>query len=248
MIAYIYVLTCERKNLVLYDVDLEIEPSLSPQRNCIPTRIPIPAVDDSLPDNSEILRLSPGDALPCGIGVREYSCSLTKLNLRRWTLAANGAREMHERPLLGQAEKSVTIDLDELLAHRLDNRGNAFDPYEKASLNTMLKEVLVKFCVMPFVYGTLNLAGLGYAFASQIERVLWIAACGIIMALELPVACLGFVGDVRHKEWMQGISIGLIFWVLLARIYLVVGALYSLRSVSIGVYVTVDWLNAIPHL
>ena len=93
-------------------MDLEIEPSLAPRRNLIPTRLPNPVVNDSSPDDGKILHFEmlPGDTLPCGIGVRKYRHALTKFDLRRWTLAANGAREMHDRPLLGQAEKAADID------------------------------------------------------------------------------------------------------------------------------------------
>jgi hypothetical protein len=254
LIAYIYVLNYESNNLVLYDMDLEIEPSLAPPRNLIPTRLPNPVVNDSSPDDGKILHFEmlPGDTLPCGIGVRKYRHALTKFDLRRWTLAANGAREMHDRPLLGQAEKAADISLDELLLQRIANSAHTIS--FKGGINGFPVANLVMYGIMPLVYGALNLAGLGYGFASQMERVLWITACGITMALELPCVHVLHI-DRTNKGWQSNdwdpinyVGLLFVFCVAMARFYFVLESFYSLRSVSAGVYVTVDWLNAIPHL
>jgi hypothetical protein len=268
LVAYIWVLARESNNVVLYDTDLQIEPALLPPPNLIPTRKTYLATEDSSCDSGDTydFQLGPGEALPCGMGVKMHTMSLTTLDVRRWTLAANGAREMHSRPLVGAASQEIKINLSYMLGQRMPNANHMVsfgmlsdsshvnDSSHITALDTdnLTLEVLVLFGIVPVVYGALNLAGLSYEFASPLERRLWMVACGSIMGLELPAMLILEYSD-RRMSWALNFAslVVLVFCCVcfgMARLYLVVESFCSLRDVSAGTYVTVNWLRGIPHL
>jgi uncharacterized membrane protein len=167
--------------------------------------------------------------------------TLTALDMRRWTLAASGAREMHGRLQLSHSSRRRKYDLSDLLVPRIENTRDLIQI--SVSDEHRMMRVLIILGIVPLIYGGLNLAGLSYAFPSQIERVLWIVACGSIIAIEMPAAIIVQFGGVYYE-----LGYFLFIWVGVARLYLIVESFCSLRSVLTGLYVTVDWLSGIPHL
>jgi hypothetical protein len=245
LIAFIHLLQYNDKNIAVYDVD-QIEPVIRPQPNVIPTRIPHSAPEESSPETSEShnlqvrsLKVRAGEAPLCGIGAKYQTLFLTTTDVRQLTLAADGAREFHSRPLLGSGGREEGPSLDDLLGNRISYSKKRYIVSKRKA------EFLTQFALMPLLFGALNLAGLGYTFTAHIERILWVAACASIMILEL----LAFYAHMlTGRNCALILTLLMLFEVVIARLYLIVESFYSLRSVSIGVYVTVDWLNAIPHL
>lgn len=114
-------------------------------------------------------------------------------------------------------------------------------------------------------YGGIHALVWNYKFGTLAERWLWRGSC-ILLASTVLIMSLtrrisrGILGmlprDTFITEFLYVCSWTLIGFVLtdilalfmVARLYIVVESFISLRSVPIGVYASIPWANAIPHL
>ncbi|KAK3986510.1 hypothetical protein QBC44DRAFT_402415 [Cladorrhinum sp. PSN332] len=115
--------------------------------------------------------------------------------------------------------------------------------------------------ILPILYGGIHLSAWNFEFPTATEALAWKVAC-IIIASALPVVSVVFllgrlVADTAFGEnalvvlctWILLISMTLLLLcVTAARVFIVVEAFISLRSVPIGVYWTPSWIQMIPHV
>ncbi|KAK4160307.1 hypothetical protein QBC43DRAFT_293034 [Cladorrhinum sp. PSN259] len=126
--------------------------------------------------------------------------------------------------------------------------------------------LLVVLLLLPILYGGIHLSAWNFEFPSQAEGIAWKIACFVI-AFMLPVETFGVWLIAPIVDWLDerdswGISVisGILrlyaillvpiftLCAVLFRIFIVVEAFISLRSVSIGVYWTPSWIQMLPHV
>ncbi|KAK3361603.1 hypothetical protein B0T24DRAFT_111509 [Lasiosphaeria ovina] len=144
--------------------------------------------------------------------------------------------------------------------------------YTTRILRNLGIELLIVLLVCALAYGAIHAAAWNDPFPSGHELVLWKTSC-VYVATCGPVAAtlwLVFFSDAvldremikgeigcsgNHWFWISWIQIGLsllaipaaVFYVL-TRIYLVVEAFVSLRSLPSGAYSSTEWTQYLPHL
>lgn len=114
---------------------------------------------------------------------------------------------------------------------------------------------LIFIALFPMIYGGVHLAARNFHFPSTTESTLWkIASIGITVFI--PVCGIGNLTfwKLGHFFWPFDDFIGLVVALVLllvfytlARTYIVIEAFISLREAPLGVYVTTNWLQSIPH-
>lgn len=116
--------------------------------------------------------------------------------------------------------------------------------------------------LLPVVYGGIHLTAWDFTFPTDIEHLLWKAACLYIIVTFPLVVCIALLGVLilNHLDIPQysstasmgdslyySIGVILLIGYIFARFYIVLEALISLRKAPIGVYWTPAWLQMIPH-
>ncbi|KAK0710086.1 hypothetical protein B0T26DRAFT_861322 [Lasiosphaeria miniovina] len=144
--------------------------------------------------------------------------------------------------------------------------------YTTRILRNLGLELLIVLVVCALAYGAIHAAAWNDHFPSGHELVVWKTSC-VYVATCGPVAAtlwLVFFSDAvldketikgeigcsgNHWFWISWIQIGLFFlafpaavFYVLARIYLVVEAFVSLRSLPSGAYSSTEWTQYLPHL
>jgi hypothetical protein len=106
-------------------------------------------------------------------------------------------------------------------------------------------------------YGGLHLSGWNDHFASQTERMLWIASCILIagsgMLLWSYFATRAYLRKTppmqdRPNRVARYLSYVITAILVVARVYLVVEAFISLRDAPVALYKTPEWSDIFPHL
>ena len=115
---------------------------------------------------------------------------------------------------------------------------------------------LIVVALFPMIWGGVHLAARNFHFPSTAESTLWEVAsigiivfipfCGIAWFLFLKLEDLFPMNDVSLPLLVVAVVLLLMFYAL-ARTYIVVEAFISLREAPLGVYVTLNWLQSIPH-
>jgi len=93
------------------------------------------------------------------------------------------------------------------------------------------------------IYGGLHAVAWDAHFPSYVEQILWRVAVVVIIA-STPFYFVAFSETL--KGWLLAIGWGLLCF--LPRLYLVVEAFISVRSLPVGAYETVDWVEFLPHI
>lgn len=93
------------------------------------------------------------------------------------------------------------------------------------------------------IYGGLHAVAWDAHFPSYVERILWRVAVVVIIA-STPFYFVAFSETL--DAWLLAIGWGLLCF--LPRLYLVVEAFISVRSLPVGAYETVDWVEFLPHI
>ncbi|KAI0109925.1 hypothetical protein F4814DRAFT_382936 [Daldinia grandis] len=115
--------------------------------------------------------------------------------------------------------------------------------------------------LFPALYGGIHLTAWNSDFPSIPEHVLWKCSCftsiGIFPAQKIIQKLLFAIGNTFYSNKIinKGINlsylmslVGLLIIFIVTRLYIIVEAFISLRSVPIGVYWTPSWLQMIPHI
>ena len=97
-----------------------------------------------------------------------------------------------------------------------------------------------------FVYSGIHLTQWNAHFPTNLERILWFAACGwMLMALPLFVCDELRLFPSTLANWFNNLWFVLCIF---ASIYIVVESFISLRSLPAGAYTTVRWTEFLPHV
>jgi len=99
------------------------------------------------------------------------------------------------------------------------------------------------------IYGALHLVAWDAHFPSYAERILWrVSALTIIVSS--PMYLLASLEWFFDSEGVSGGFQVLLFLlvIFLPRLYLVTEAFVSVRSLPVGAYQTVDWVEFLPHI
>ena len=101
--------------------------------------------------------------------------------------------------------------------------------------------------VITGIFGTCHLIGWDFLYPSSVEQLLWQISSIFCTVTPLLILTIAFgIDDGRGYSRILGLTS--LFLYFLARVYLLVAILISLRSVSAGVYQTVNWSLYFPHL
>ena len=109
--------------------------------------------------------------------------------------------------------------------------------------------VVILLIALNATYGGIHTAAWNAHFPSLQEQILWrVSACIVIGAGVIVWGCALFSHSFRKLPVLP--IIFLIPMVLFAfgRLYLVVEAFISVRSLPVGAYNTTDWVNFLPHI
>jgi len=111
---------------------------------------------------------------------------------------------------------------------------------------------LLVFALLGITNGAVHATAWNAHFPSLVEHQLWrIASC--VMGGVCVIICVFYSGaddyiESRSKtcgDWTFGIGFGLFY---LSRLYLVVEAFISVRSLPVGAYDTIAWVTFLPHI
>lgn len=143
----------------------------------------------------------------------------------------------------------------------LEDMGVGFvDIYLVVAREPILPFLLI---TLPLAYGGIHLAAWNFQFASNIEHLFWKIACIIIMTtfivITMTYLCILLLDDLIRKRLLPSIErildflmeksiFVLLLFYSLSRIYLLIESFISLRHAPIGVFVTVPWVQSIPHI
>ena len=194
--------------------------------------------------------------------------SLTSRDVRRWTLAVRASRRIGEE--LYRDSPKGSVNYFTFYAHSvfLDRKGLQAGFY--AYFCAWASGGLIAALTICMFYGAAHATAWGFVFPTNVERLLWRISCvdtiaGVISLLAF-FSIVVFHHEHGHKLLLKSffsrepgimpllyrlvIVIGVInfpFWIL-ARIYIIIETFISLRYVQLGVYLTVEWTDYIPHL
>ena len=201
---------------------------------------------------------------------------LSHKDVQRWTRATEVLRQEPDKHKPGQSLELHRDQLrkrSENFQNRPFNVKNI-----RVLLSGMYEDPLfwLMLIALPMVYGSVHLAAWNFDFPSRIEQIMWRVAC-IIIAGGIPgsltaiciiliavmavygAGCCIFGKDRIHKgieDWIAIFGITLFFVLALglvtlyfgSRLFIIVESFISIRRLPLGVFVTVDWANYIPHL
>jgi len=207
---------------------------------------------------SQELKLQPGQALKCGLGISSKSSwrSFTTQEVAMWTRIINA---------IDDPEREATVTMEHFVAKSFFH--DYFSPRLK-SVNTGIKNFesviegltqstkeflpfLLNMTAISIVYGGIHLTAWNYEFPSFIENVLWKVSCfGII----------GFIPDIlvwhlaskyifKFRDNLENLGMKLLIFIFgFFRLYIIIESFISLRRLPIGVFWTPSWLQMIPHI
>jgi len=123
---------------------------------------------------------------------------------------------------------------------------------------TILFEPTVIRCILSILtvaYGGLHCAAGKSNFPTDIERYLWLS-CSAFIAGSGPLVTITYLSanvrhflfTIRHRYFVRYFPICCITIYGVARLYIIVEALASLRNVPVTIYVTPSWTQSLPHL
>jgi hypothetical protein len=147
-----------------------------------------------------------------------------------------------QRPMVLDSEESAKF----LTKHRIQRLKTyrSFVDRKGAPETSDMENLRTISCIlMPFVFAACHLIGWNFAFPTWIEQLLWRAASVLCAVIPIFVVVL-VVWDANGRKWY---SLAISAYALI-RMYLLVEAFVSLRSVPADVYRTVNWAAYIPHI
>ena len=218
-------------------------------------------------EDGQVCTLEPGQYLECGIGPGQNGSkrTLSAKTVERWKLAT---KAMRGRPNIYQ---NGPLDLNNNLLSEYSNNWvdstltmNGAKRFHKDYAHTPVFYILYLF--LPLIYGGIHLSAWSFNFPTFVEHVMWKASSIIIMAGTFALLFMFFIplGITSILESMDVInscqeeisderSMTCIFFCIAplyiaSRIFLLVESFISVRHLPIGVYLTVQWSDYIPHL
>ena len=93
------------------------------------------------------------------------------------------------------------------------------------------------------MYGGIHAIAWNGHFPTLVEQRMWQAAAVLVVAM---AAILFGLGALQHIPMVLSASIVTLY--ATARLYLVVEAFISLRSLPLGAYSTPSWVDTLPHI
>jgi hypothetical protein len=124
-----------------------------------------------------------------------------------------------------------------------------------------LDETIVYAVVVGLVFGAIHLAAWDFSFPSKVERIAW-RVSSLVITLLAPASflslgvfyCYSFmeclvndcVQQVNERPWVMLTSVFLVFY-LIARFVLIALIFSCFRSMPADMYVTITWLQYVPH-
>jgi hypothetical protein len=97
------------------------------------------------------------------------------------------------------------------------------------------------------VYGGIHAAAWDSHFPSLQERIIWrVAACSVIGGSVFMWGPMAF--EESEVSWLGVVSLIAIIPFAFGRLYLLVEAFISVRSLPVGAYETANWVNFLPHI
>jgi hypothetical protein len=127
----------------------------------------------------------------------------------------------------------------------------------------------VMVLALPLVYGSVHLAAWNFEFPTHVEKIMWKVAC-VLVAGGIPgLALTFFLRGIVEKlgtwvlsrfsrlhglfsgvvEFCSAVLTGVIATLYFgARVFIIIESFISVRKLPLGVYITVDWADYIPHL
>jgi hypothetical protein len=222
-----------------------------------------------------VCTLYPGQSLKCGIGPSSSAkgyIQLSSEDILRWTLASNAMKDRPEIYQPGTQEFSRTKSLSKQAGNFADIGFslNITKAFKRALLESPWFWFMLLAC--PLAYGGVHFAASNFHFPTPTEQLLWKIASllimvgipGSIVLMALNSVVFGCIGLPKFPGLSESRSEDIVFVVLggafgiqilalvlaysSARLFLIVESFISVRYLPIGVYVTIDWSNYIPHL
>ena len=221
-------------------------------------------------------KIEPGQSLPCGLGLEHNSKICLRLSdkgVQRWTRATEALRQEPDKYKPGE---SLNLHRDQLQKRSENFQNQPFNVKEvqEVLLRDMSDDPLfwLMLIALPIVYGSVHLTAWNFDFPSQVEQIMWRLSCiiiaggilgscmalGIIVALVVVGGSIFGIKNLIEKVWgwlavalvilVLGLFLGLVALYFGARLFITVESFISIRRLPLGVFVTVDWANYIPHL
>lgn len=216
--------------------------------------------------------LRPGDRLLSSfryVDPRNRTISLTPTDVARWGRAFEGLREIR-----GPSACAVRLwdAVPQDLRRSLSRGGETTESLRRfrRAMSTLLESPVILsqerllfalMIVLSFTYGGLHLAAWGNHFPSSVEGLIWKVSCLVMMGMLPRMMALwavfwmtiyvlkpSFGMRLAVMRATEALSLFLMTFYGLARIFVIVEAFISLRTQPIGVYWSPDWLQTVPHI
>ncbi|KAI3323706.1 hypothetical protein HD806DRAFT_522284 [Xylariaceae sp. AK1471] len=263
----------ESRNLELYNMDTDTHQHTMSRSESI-TIHNHNGADNPGPDTTEYrygdedisLLVGPGQSLENGLGVKKDSDTEVRLNskdLKRWTKAHRAMEEDIQAYPFGEIKYHGIRYLSKHSSNIQDTSFGdstaeiqlATKELQQGNRSNVLAAILL--IALPAAYGGFHLAAWNHHFPSKVEMWLW-RISGLLVATIPTIYSIwdgsySGIGDAFKENGASETPELLVFCLLFlvyvpARSFLVIEAFMSVRQMPIGVFVTVDWSNYIPHL
>lgn len=203
--------------------------------------------------------LKAGESLQCGLGLGEHSkygtIDLSIKLIRRWKAALAALERienplkpglLHEKEWIGEFHWTLSLGASNFLRNMTGYLIYIAEDFFSSDLFAMLLAMLI---FLSIIYGGIHLSAWKWEFPSSAESIIWKVACFDIIGSPV-VFIIGALTPVISDTDILAVPLGILMGIVygFSRVYIVAEAFISLRHVPIGVYSTVPWIQAIPHV
>jgi hypothetical protein len=199
---------------------------------------------------------------------RGYTANLSKRDVNRWMRATEAMRNEPEKYKL--FDDNLRFPQNCLRKRSQNFRDISFNNRDFRS--TVAGEPVdnpffwLMVIGLPILYGSIHLAAWNFEFLTQVERIMWRVACltiasGVFVCITLSFAITLSIdlleGRNRFVSWLADfldtsfpylVFCGESVTFLSSRLFVIVESFISVRRLPLGIFITVEWSDYIPHL
>ena len=206
-------------------------------------RLKIKSIESAMRMGQGVIMLIPGEEILGFCWVAPYPVHLNQQMVEKLRLLgefneSDEYKEVKDKVDIWKSEERYSTQMPSLTR----KVGNVPDQLLDRSIWPLLG-----LSIMGFIYGGVHLLSWNSHFPTASERILWrIAGCVIAGG---GFVILGLM-EISIKRWRYLVSVIISLFALLIgfmRLYLVLEAFISVRSLPYGAYQTVGWVGMLPH-